>query len=193
MDSSYPGKSLELFKKPHHKIKKKAFYENGIHSSVEYSDCFSYRYSLTRCWNIKNPRLMLVLFNPSTANEKFDDPTTTRCIKRSALLGFGSIKICNLFSIISRSPKFVLSSTKPIGIYTDSVIEDSCRWLKQGPSNPILICGWGSNGVFRDRANEVKEILSQHVSELYCLGITKNCQPRHPLYIRYTEKVRKWL
>ena len=109
------------------------------------------------------------------------------------LLDFGSIKICNLFSIISVSPKTVISSAEPIGPYTDSILENACHWLKDCNPNPLLICGWGSNGIYRNRAEEVKKMLKQHMSELYCLGLTKNSQPKHPLYIKYTEKIRKCL
>ncbi len=137
--------------------------------------------------------MLVILFNPSAANEKYDDPTTIRCIKRSMLLGFGSIRICNLFSIISGNPKIVISSSEPIGHYTDSIIQDSCHWLKECHLRPILICGWGNNGIFRHRAEKVKKILKQYVSELYCLGLTKNSQPKHPLYLKYTEKIRKYI
>ena len=54
------------------------FNKDGMHSSAEYSACMKYRYSLSREWSPKAPRVLILLLNPSTANEKSDDPTMLR-------------------------------------------------------------------------------------------------------------------
>ena len=113
------------------KMKRREHHNNGIHSIVEYSPCSNYRYGLTRSWDLEKPRLLVILLNPSNANEKYDDPTTIRCVRRAVKLGFGSMRICNLFSIINRSPKLALLNAQPVGHHTDSIIEEACHWLKR--------------------------------------------------------------
>ena len=39
-----------------------------------------YRYSLVREWDKEKPKVLFIGLNPSTADEKTDDPTIRRCI-----------------------------------------------------------------------------------------------------------------
>jgi hypothetical protein len=48
-------------------------------SIAEYSDCETYRYTLTRVWDGGGPRAAFVMLNPSTATEVQNDPTVERC------------------------------------------------------------------------------------------------------------------
>ena len=104
----------------------KKFNKDGMHSRAEYSACMKYRYSLSREWNPKAPRVLILLLNPSTANEKSDDPTILRCRKRVSSLGFGSMTICNLFAFSSKNPKNLLIEPEPIGPKNDKTILAAC-------------------------------------------------------------------
>ena len=44
------------------------------------SDDRVYRYMLERTWDCRKERVLFVMLNPSTADEKEDDPTITRCL-----------------------------------------------------------------------------------------------------------------
>ena len=41
-----------------------------------------YRYALWRVWDFDSPSVMFIGLNPSTANEKVNDPTILRLLKR---------------------------------------------------------------------------------------------------------------
>ena len=168
------------------------FNKDGMHSRAEYSACMKYRYSLSREWSPKAPRVLILLLNPSTANEKSDDPTILRCRKRVSSLGFGSMRICNLFAFSTKNPKNLLIEPEPIGPKNDETILAACDWLKDGPSDPVVICGWGTNGVILNRGDIVKEILTKNSLNIFCLGLTGNNQPKHPLYVSYAKEIMLW-
>ncbi len=44
-------------------------------ASAFLSKCKKYRYSLTRIWDERKPKIMFVMLNPSTADGTQDDPT----------------------------------------------------------------------------------------------------------------------
>ena len=67
-------------------------------STAVYSNCESYRYSLTRSWNNSEKKVLFVMLNPSTATEIQNDPTVERCERRAKTLGYGAFKVCNIFA-----------------------------------------------------------------------------------------------
>ncbi len=169
------------------------FTKNALYSRVEYSSCMRYRYSLSREWNLGKPRLLFLLLNPSSADEKFDDPTTIRSKKRASALGFGSMMVCNLFALRTRDPKNLLIDPEPIGPKNDKAILNAFKWIRESPEEPKVICGWGTGGTFLNRATVVKEVLVKNHLNAFCLGLTKNNHPKHPLYVSYCTKLIPWL
>ena len=69
----------------------------------------------------------------------------------------------------------------------DVAILESCGWADR------IICAWGSHGEHLDRGRAVEALLRQGGWPLYHLGLTKHGQPKHPLYIAYTEQPRPWV
>ena len=69
-----------------------------------------YRYLLWREWNAKLPRLLWILLNPSTADERVDDPTLRRVLGFSRSYGFGGLEVVNLFAL--RSPHEIRNEMK---------------------------------------------------------------------------------
>ena len=51
-----------------------------IYKNATISDCQKYRYALSRTWDCKERAVLFIALNPSTADEKNDDPTIRRCI-----------------------------------------------------------------------------------------------------------------
>lgn len=78
--------------------------------SAEFSECGKYRYLLRREWSItQRPSVMCIGLNPSNANAEKDDPTIRILVKTLDHLGFGELKMCNLYALISSKPsKFCL-------------------------------------------------------------------------------------
>ncbi len=50
-----------------------------------------YRYTLHRVWNADQPQLNVIGLNPSTADDKVDDPTIRRCINFAIQYNFGKL------------------------------------------------------------------------------------------------------
>jgi hypothetical protein len=60
------------------------------------SACGAYRYHLWREWDRTQPRMLLIMLNPSTADDAKDDHTTTKSIAIARYLGFSRLDVGNL-------------------------------------------------------------------------------------------------
>lgn len=76
-----------------------------INSDAIFSEDRMHRYVLIREWDLNKPSLMIISLNPSTANEKINDPTIRRCIGFAKQWEFGKLFVTNLFSFRATSPK----------------------------------------------------------------------------------------
>lgn len=165
------------------------------------SDCRKYRYALERVI----PRgtggaALFVMFNPSVADERFDDATVSRCRIRAAAWGCSSVLIGNLFAYIDRAP-IRLAALQGIGVPIASEPSDPSRndeILRELRSVADLVCfAWGAWGDhYPERVREVFDIFAKgrarRAPQVTCLGTTKNGQPRHPLYLHRTAELRPW-
>ena len=149
--------------------------------NAELSICKKYRYSLTRIWDEDKPNVMFVMLNPSTADEKNDDPTIRRCINFAKDFGAGGIYVVNLFPLRATNPNELLIN--------DSIIsEENKNYIKKySELSSIIICAWGNNKIIK-RINKkfntnVYNQLKLINSELYCLELSKDNTPKHPLYL----------
>ena len=134
-----------------------------------------YRYLLWRAWNPRLPRVLWILLNPSTADERVDDPTLRRLHSFSQHFGFGGLEVVNLFALRSTDPRALARMVDPIGPENDDYIREA------GVRATKIIAAWGSYGTLYGRDHY---ILAQIASPIFCLGITRNGNPRHPLYLR---------
>ncbi len=141
-----------------------------------------YRYMLSRQWGKSNDNFInFVLLNPSTADEKIDDPTIKACIKFAQNLKFGGLYVTNLFAYRTKSPKKLKESKNPIG-------EENNKYIKKyAHKSKSVVVAWGNHGNFLNRDREVLKILSE-IKPPHCLEITKLGSPKHPLYIKRTAK-----
>jgi hypothetical protein len=143
-----------------------------------FSDCRTYRYSLTRVWDETAPRLLFIGLNPSTADETKLDPTLRRVVSFAQREGCGSFDMGNLFAYRATKPRHMREAADPIG-------PDNDRWLlTMADRASVIIVGWGAHGGFMGRDAAVRELLKGH--GLGCLGVTKDGHPRHPLYLPKT-------
>jgi len=154
-----------------------------IESSAVFSPCGQYRYSLTRWWDMFDARrLVFIGLNPSTANATDNDPTIRRCIGFAKREGFGGMVMLNLFAYVSPYPDEMMAQEDPVGPENDRTILEYCRG-----DNKVVAC-WGHwpSGI------RVKAVSDMIEAPIFCLGMTKAGQPRHPLYLKSTEQLKTY-
>jgi len=135
-----------------------------------------YRYDLFRIWDRHLPMILFVMLNPSIADEKKLDPTVTRCRNFAVSWGFGSLHVVNMFALISTDPKKLFEVEDPVGPKNDYYIQ------KRAEQAGKIIVAWGAHYKVRSREKRVLDILKKQ-GEVYCLGLTQERHPRHPLYV----------
>ncbi len=133
-----------------------------------------YRYRLWRTWNAHQPTLLWILLNPSTANGTQDDPTLRRLVSFSRSFGYGGLVVVNLFAWRATSPQALKEADDPIGPDNDRFIREAAAHAQQ------IVVAWGNGGTYQQRDQDVLTLLTP--SPLWCLGITRDGHPMHPLY-----------
>ena len=153
-----------------------------VNKNATFSDCRKYRYALSRTWNGKKKTILFIGLNPSTADEKIDDPTIRRCINYAQNWGYGSLLMVNLFAYRATMPSELKNVKNPIGNDNDLHI------IELSKKADIAVAAWGNEGSLLNRDKEVKKILPN----LMCLKINKSGQPAHPLYQKKDLKLIKY-
>jgi hypothetical protein len=118
------------------------------------------------------------MLNPSTADDRENDPTLRRCIKFAMNWGYGSLEVVNLFAYRSTDPKLLLSVSDPIGKKNNEYIKEAIY------RSDKVILAWGTKGSFLNRDKEVMELIKGINIPLYALELTREGYPRHPLYVK---------
>lgn len=144
-----------------------------------------HRYQLERYWQPEltgdKGRCLFVMLNPSTADALEDDPTIRRCIGYAKAWGYTELAVANLFALRSVVPAKLYDIT-----VADPVGPDNDHWIAEEAARAdLIVCAWGSHGRLADRDRSVMDILrGRGRIAPYALGLTKDGQPRHPLYLR---------
>lgn len=139
-----------------------------------------YRYLLTRIWDEDLPPAVFIMLNPSTADAEVDDPTIKRCMNFAKTWNCGGIKVVNVFAYRATNPKELLKVQNPIGIENEKYIREAL--INAG----LIILAWGSSCTKLKKGYlKVKELL-KNIELFYCLGITNDGFPKHPLYLSGT-------
>ncbi len=155
---------------------------DGVVSRALYSPCERYRYGLERRWGAGRP-LLYVMLNPSTADELRNDPTIERCQRRAVLLGFGAMRIANLFAWRATRPADLRRAAEPVGEENDALL---LAWHGEAG---MTLGAWGVHGAHLGRGPGIAAALE---GELHNLGLTRDGHPRHPLYVSYEVAPTPW-
>lgn len=164
---------------------RREFTKGDARSDAVYSDCEAYRYLLTRVWG-PGPKALFVMLNPSTATEMQNDPTVERCERRARTLGFGAFRVTNIFAYRATDPRVMRGAGDPVGPWNDTAILESAAWADH------VVCAWGNHGLHLDRGASVLRLLRGAGVPLHHLGLTRQQQPRHPLYVGYDRQPQVW-
>ncbi|MEH2254787.1 DUF1643 domain-containing protein [Nostoc sp.] len=135
-----------------------------------------YRYLLRRKWDISLPQVTFVMLNPSTADNKKNDHTLTRCINFAKSWRYGSLEVVNLFAYCATNPRKLCQVDDPVGPKNNCYIQVATKRAA------LIILAWGA-GKYPRIQNREKEVLSLICDKqpLYCLVLTKYGYPHHPL------------
>jgi hypothetical protein len=160
--------------------------QGDMRSTAQYSACGLYRYALTRVWTPEAPRLTYIMLNPSTATERANDPTVERCERRARAMGYGAMRVVNLFGFRATHPADLRRAPEPIGPGNDRAIDRAAAWAG------CVICAWGVHGAHLGRGPQIVARLQGLGHRLHHLGLTKAGHPRHPLYLPYSAGPMPW-
>ena len=125
---------------------------------------------------------MFIGLNPSTADEKNDDPTIRRCISYAKAWGYDGLCMAKIFAFKATEPKEMLSEVDPVGPEND-------RYLVELADKAILvIAAWGTLGGHMGKADKVRSM----IDGLHYLRLTKDGHPGHPLYLPKSLSPTEW-
>jgi len=148
-----------------------------------------YRYDLVRFANDlhnKTTPCVFIMLNPSTADGVKDDATIRRCRRYAEDWGYGKMVVVNLFAFRATKPEDLKAADDPIGPVNDKIltryIEYALQW--KGP----IVCAWGTHGAFKQRGQQVFDLIKGLGGEPLCLRATLHGHPSHPLYLPKTLK-----
>ena len=157
----------------------------------------AYRYSLRREAGLLRGghEGVFVMLNPSTADDERDDPTIRRCRSFALRENWRSLTVLNLFARRATDPRDLVAAYAAEGMA--AIV---------GPENdrhfePLRYCGgpvvvaWGApppklRHIADDRVLRALQLLGGR--PLWCLGMTKDGYPRHPLYVRGDAPLVPW-
>ena len=130
-----------------------------------------YRYQLSRIWDESKPRILFIMLNPSTADADIDNPTIRRVIRFATSCGYGGVYVANLYAFRSTDPKALKHTDDPIGKENVSYITHLIGMADK------VVYAWGNN-------QKEPTWLSELVQTPYCIDLSKNGIPKHPLYLK---------
>lgn len=153
-------------------------------ATATYDATARYRFRLSRVWDPRGPRCVLVMLNPSTASALVLDPTVRRCVRFAEAWGFGALEVVNLFALRSTDPRGLRGGVDPVGPGNDDAVVAAVG------AADLAVAAWGVHGSLASRDERVRALLEGHA--LHHLGLTLGGQPRHPLYLPRTVRPLPW-
>lgn len=156
--------------------------------SAELSPCGRYRYQLSRSLATLtgSGTCTFVMLNPSTADHQVDDQTIRQCLGFVESWGFARLLVVNLFAWRATLPRDMYAAIDPVGRGNDRWILDAAR------ASERIVCAWGAHGRHRGRGDAVAAMLRGAGHTPYHLGLTREGQPRHPLYLARDTPLVAW-
>ncbi|MFZ5698755.1 MAG: DUF1643 domain-containing protein [Pseudomonadota bacterium] len=157
--------------------------------AAKLSECGTYRWTLTRRWDDR-PMLLVVMFNPSTADHMEDDPTIRTLMQRaSRVWGYGGIEVVNLIPLRSPNPApaidFVNHWDERRDWHGRDDLHRNIELIQErvAEADDILL----AYGALGDRCpdwtqNVLDEIeCAVTTQQIFCMGRTGSGAPIHPL------------
>jgi hypothetical protein len=143
---------------------------------ADFSVCRTWRYALWRVWKGEIETAKMIAFiglNPSTADERVDDNTVTRCINFAKGFGFDGMYMLNCYAFRSTNPKGLQTADDAVGPGNDWALQEYSQKAE------TVVAAWGTICPI-EREVRVRKVVGR---ELMCLKLTKHGRPQHPLYL----------
>ena len=148
-----------------------------IKLEADFSKCKRYRYTLKRLWNEEKGNVLFISLNPALAEVNENNSTNRRGISFAKDWGYGGVVFCNLFAYRCKTPKELKKVKDPVG-------EENNKFLiSEANKSKLIIFSWGNHGKIMNRNIEVIKLFNKS-TKVYCLGTTKQKEPKHILYLR---------
>jgi hypothetical protein len=141
------------------------------------SKCGLYRYELWRIWNDSKPKVLFIMFNPSSADANRNDATLRRCMKFARSWGYGGVYIGNLIPYRATKPAELKAIDQETLQGDGNISHIETMALKSDK----IVFAWG------DLPNKyfVEDVVVRLKYPLaFCLDKTNSGNPRHPLYVK---------
>jgi len=139
----------------------------------------TYRYRLDRRWSGGQGLCGFIMLNPSTADERSDDPTIRRCIGFAKGWGYSGLIVGNLFALRATDPAVLLAARDPVG-----GIANALALADLIDEATLIVCAWGQFAAVGRRGGKAIALIRARGRLPHCLGLTRHGAPRHPLYLR---------
>lgn len=146
-----------------------------------------YRYKLSREWNPSRPHACWAMLNPSKATRERRDPTDKKVEKFTRAWGFGGYTIVNLAALQATDPDELALAEDPVGPGNPE------HFWEAVAAGDLVVAAWGASYP-KSLASYVAHI-AHRMRDLYepqVLGLTKDGDPRHPLYMPDATVLTRW-
>ena len=154
-----------------------------INNTLIYSDDNKRRYMMTIEWNKVKKSAAVIMLSAGMCDGISFDHTTVYTIANLNRLGYGSVKILNLYSTINNGRVVIAEDDDKRNI---TYIANAAKEV----DTVIYAAGTGhaNNKCFRKREREVMEALKPYEDKLMCITDGSGGRFYHPLF----PKVREW-
>ncbi len=146
-----------------------------------------HRLYLWRKW-ADGPEIMFIGLNPSTAGETEDDPTVRRCIGFAKRWGYGTMFMCNAFSLVSTDASVLKG--RSISQLLDRASNLALRTVRKRCKKAVVAWGNGVDSTWIGAERE--KSLVRMLGPVHCFGRTKLGHPKHPLYLKNDAKLSRF-
>ena len=152
----------------------------SIRSEAVYNEDYTHRYILRKEWDKEKKKAVVIMIQPNTNDPYELDLTTVRVINNLNRIGYGSVDIVNLYSLVA--PKLSFKGNPDELVFED--INDGYI-IRACTKTECIILAWGSiEETYKkvaDRASELLEKLQPFEDKIYVLHDQSSKPSRHPL------------
>lgn len=153
---------------------------------AQISTCGKFRWMLYRRMKTATDEaagrvILWLMLNPSIADAEIDDPTIKRVMAFSLLWGFGQVYVGNVFGYRATSPRVLQGIQDPVGFANRTYLKTMASFAEK------TVCAWGAYHLAGDPYNVYAAnayVAAKSRNGMWCLGLTQNGSPRHPLYVK---------